>query len=281
VLRWLLVGDVVTSELAALLAYGSLRTARRRLARLVELGLVRGFWAANSQRPRGRYAYELTRSVRQELERNPEPGRRRRTPERPAKSTIHELATSDLLGAFLRAAEPDRGLGLVAWLPERTIARLFDGYVRPDALAVVGTGSSRIALFIERDLGTEGSKVVAAKAAKYATLLGARSSPPINVGIVVETAARSTLIRRAIGGDGSLGQPVWVTTSAELVAAPYHATWTAPDERRCRTIDLPAEPVFGAAVVGTLCLLDPDAADVFEPSAIEAVSALRRFVRRR
>ena len=33
-LRWLLVGDVVTSEHAALLAYGSLRTARRRLVAL-------------------------------------------------------------------------------------------------------------------------------------------------------------------------------------------------------------------------------------------------------
>jgi hypothetical protein len=201
------------------LAYGSLRTARRRLARLVELGLVRGFWAANNQRPRGRYAYELTRSVRQELERIPESGRHRRTPERPAKGTIHELATNDLLGAFLRNADPERGVGLAAWLPERAVAPLFDGYVRPDALAVVGTPSSRISLLIERDLGTEGSKVVAAKAAKYATLFGGPPSP-INVGIVVETAARSAVIRHAIGGVGFHGPHIWVTTSAELVGAP-------------------------------------------------------------
>lgn len=254
---------------------------RRRLARLVELGLVRGFWAANSQRPRGRYAYELTRPVRQELEWNPEPGRRRFTAERPAKSTIHELATNDLLGAFLRAAEPDRGLGLVAWLPERAVARLFDGYVRPDALAVVGTGSSRITLFIERDLGTEGSKVVAAKVAKYATLLGARSSPPISVGIVVENVARSMLIRRAIGGVGTSGMHIWVTASAELVRAPYDAIWTTPDDRRCRTFDLPAEAGASLPVMGASCLLDPDSADAFELAAIELISSLRRFVRTR
>ncbi len=51
---------MVTAQLAALLVYGQLRTARRRLARLVEYGLIAGFWAAGVQRPRGRYAYALT-----------------------------------------------------------------------------------------------------------------------------------------------------------------------------------------------------------------------------
>ena len=41
----------------------------RRLARLVEYGLLTGFWAANRQRPRGRYAYALTRATRAALER--------------------------------------------------------------------------------------------------------------------------------------------------------------------------------------------------------------------
>ncbi len=53
---------MVTAQLAALLVYGQLRTAQRRLARLVEYGLIAGFWAAGGgvQRPRGRYAYALT-----------------------------------------------------------------------------------------------------------------------------------------------------------------------------------------------------------------------------
>ena len=69
-LLWLLHGDVVTAELAGLLAYGHRRVAQRRLARLVEYGLLTGFWAANRQRPRGRYAYALTKPVRAALERS-------------------------------------------------------------------------------------------------------------------------------------------------------------------------------------------------------------------
>jgi len=68
-LLWLLGGDIVTAQLAALLVYGQLRTAQRRLARLVELGLLRGFWSATAQRPRGRYAYVLTRPTRLDVER--------------------------------------------------------------------------------------------------------------------------------------------------------------------------------------------------------------------
>jgi hypothetical protein len=55
-LLWLVHGDVVTAELAALLVSVHRRIAQRRLARLVEYGLLSGFWAANRQRPRGRYA---------------------------------------------------------------------------------------------------------------------------------------------------------------------------------------------------------------------------------
>ncbi len=50
-LLWLVHGDVVTAELAGLLAYGHRRIAQRRLARLVEYGLVTGFWAANLSDP--------------------------------------------------------------------------------------------------------------------------------------------------------------------------------------------------------------------------------------
>ena len=67
-ITWLWAGDVVNAELAAVLAYGNLRVAQRRLARLVEYGILRGFWAANSQRPRGRYAYALTKAARKDVE---------------------------------------------------------------------------------------------------------------------------------------------------------------------------------------------------------------------
>lgn len=278
-LRWLVVGDVVTAELAAILAYGGLRTARRRLARLVELGLVRGFWAANSQRPRGRYAYALTDRVRRELEGAPPSVARRRGRERLGTMTIHRLATNDLLAAFLRHAEPDRGVGLSSWLSERAVAPLFDGYVRPDALAMIGTPGRRISMFIERDLGTEGAAVVVGKATRYATLLGGRAEAPVNVGIVVETQRRQASLQRAVEAVGGLGIGVWLITSPELVAAPYRAVWTAVDGRRLPTAELPAEPVTAGYVVGVLCLAELDGIDLFEPSALAGSKALERFAR--
>src|SRR5437899_2586249 len=60
-LQWLLAADIVSAELASLLVYRQLRTAQRRLRRLETLGLLRGFWSAGAHRPRGRYAYALTK----------------------------------------------------------------------------------------------------------------------------------------------------------------------------------------------------------------------------
>jgi len=278
-LRWLLVGDVVTSELAALLAYGSLRTARRRLARLVELGLVRGSWAANSQRPRGRYAYALVDWVRRELEGAGPSPERRRGRERLGTMTIHRLATNDLLAAFLRHSDPDARRGLAAWLPERAVAPLFDGYVRPDALAIVGTPRARISLLLERDLGTEGAAVVAAKAARYAALLRGQTDPAINVGVVVESRRRLGSLRRAIEVGGVPDLRLWLVTSAELAGRPYGATWMAPDGRECPTSELPSEPVQGGGLVGALCLGEPDGIEAFEIGALAGVRALERFTR--
>jgi hypothetical protein len=248
---------------------------------MVELGLIRGFWAANSQRPRGRYAYALVGSVRDELERSRGGDKRRHDLQGPGTTTIHQLATSDLMAALLRRAEPDRGLGLATWLPERAVATLFDGYVKPDALAVIGTPTARICVLVERDLGTEPTSTVAAKATRYATLLSGEQESLVNVGIVVDSARRSASIRRSIERVGARGLHVWVAISTELLAAPYRGPWTAPDGRRRQTVDLPAETVGQTPVVGPLCLLDPDAADVFEPAAIQVVPALRRFVRNR
>lgn len=155
-LQWLLAGDIVTAQLASLLVYGQLRTAQRRLRRLVELGLLQGFWTGSAQRPRGRYAYTLTRPTRHEIESLVWPhGRPDRPPELPGSPPIHQLATHDVLAAFLRAADAGGDAGLFAWVPERPCGGLFGGFLHPDALAGIRVGRRAIAMFIERDLGTE------------------------------------------------------------------------------------------------------------------------------
>ena len=125
-------GDVVTAELAAVLAYGHLRVAQRRLARLIEYGLIRGFWSANSQRPRGRHVYALTKAARSGLEQLIWDGQLEKPAHVEAPSpVIHQLATHDLLAAILQATPGRTGSYLAGWAPERAVALAFNGYLRP------------------------------------------------------------------------------------------------------------------------------------------------------
>lgn len=196
-LEWLISGEVVTAELAGLLAYGNLRIAQRRLKKLVDYGLVRGFWAANSQRPRGRYAYALTRATRTELERLMWGDRRPRAAEVEVPSpVIHQLATHDLFAAMLRASPLGDGIGLVGWVPERAIALAFGGYLRPDALALIGVDERAVALFIERDLGNERTRIPGHQGRGLQRPLQARSAHQRRLRGQIGTAARR---RSAVG----------------------------------------------------------------------------------
>ncbi len=250
-LLWLISGDVVTAELAALLAYGHLRVAQRRLARLVEYGLVSGFWAANRQRPRGRYAYALAKTARVQLEQLVWPQGR------PGLAgggivtvspVIHGLATHDLFAVFLAASDPAGEVGLAGWVPERPLVRLTSyGDLRPDALAVVRSGERLIVLFIERDLGTERGGVLSDKVRGYDRLYRQRvAAHPLHVGFVVESHRRAYAIRRVLAraaDETRLG--VWVTTEADLRADPYGCLWVSPAIDPVATADLAANATVG------------------------------------
>ena len=248
-LLWLVHGDVVTAELAGLLVYGHRRIAQRRLARLVEYGLLSGFWAANRQRPRGRYAYALTKPVRIALERSiwPEgrPALSDGAPEA-VSPVIHGLATHDVLAAFLRASDPERGFGLSAWVPERLCIRLVrGGYLRPDALAVVRSGEASVLLAMERDLGTERGPMLAAKLERYRRVYdGGPASAPLHVGFVVDSGRRAASVRARLRGAWGGGAPggsavsAWVVAEPALAADPFGAVWTAPEGAEARVVDL-------------------------------------------
>ncbi|MCZ7538174.1 MAG: replication-relaxation family protein [Acidimicrobiia bacterium] len=194
-LLWLLSADIVTSRLAALLVYGQLRIAQRRLSRLVELGLLRGFWAAGAQRPRGRYAYVLTRAARSEIERLAWPeGRSDRPVDTPASAPVHQLATLDLLVAFLRAGDPRIAEGLAIWIPERACGYLFGGLLRPDAVAGIRVGDRALTLFVERDLGTERGEALADKLRRYRSIISRIGPDGVRVGFVVPSPRRARAI---------------------------------------------------------------------------------------
>jgi hypothetical protein len=228
-LLWLLGGDIVTAELASLLVYGQLRTAQRRLSRLVDLGLLRGFWSAGAHRPRGRYAYVLTKAARVDVERLAWPdGRPARKAELPASAPIHQLATLDLFAAFVRHGDTLLEEGIFAWIPERACGQLFGPFVRPDALAGVRVGDRAIGLFIERDLGTERGEVLAEKIRRYRSAFAKVAEVPLYVGFVVDSPRRAATIHELIRGSNTTDQgPLIVTAIDEhLRADPLGASWS-------------------------------------------------------
>jgi hypothetical protein len=230
----------VTAELAALLVYGHLRIAQRRLARLVEYGLLNGFWAANRQRPRGRYAYALTRATRAALEHMIWPTGRKKLYDNAPESVspvIHGLATHDVFAAFLAASDESHGVGLAAWVSERPLIRMtWTASLRPDALALVRVGERSILLAIERDLGTERGPILAAKLENYQ---GCYDRAPLHVGFVVDSPRRAASVRARLRGTEKeeSATTAWVVTEASLTADPYGTAWTTPGGTEARLVD--------------------------------------------
>jgi hypothetical protein len=284
-LEWLFMGDVVTAETAAMLAYGHRRTAQRRLAKLAEYGLVRGFWSANAQRPRGRFAYALTKTARSGIEQLVWAGEisTSRKVEAPSP-VIHQLATHDLLVAIL-AAPSGRDVYLAGWAPERAIALAFDGYLRPDALAVFGVADRAVELFIERDLGTERRAILAAKAKTYSSRLKMHKLP-INVGFVVESARRAAALASRLRhwqtqseSSGRATAACWVAVADELMTDPFGDIWRWPAGGLASVRHMaPFEPAWELPRLGPQCLLDDDGPDALDERLLTAVGNLGRYL---
>jgi len=278
-LEWMAVADYLTAEQASVLVYGSLRVAQRRLARLRQYRLIHGFWSANAQRPRGRYAYRLTSACRAELEAlmwgdTPLP----RFARGDARSVIHHLAVHDLLAAFLRSATPDAGL--VAWLPERVAAALFGGYLRPDAIAAVTLPDRLLLLFVERDTGTERPATLGAKVRRYRAVLGARADVlPAHVVFVTGSGRRARSMLTGFARIGGRDEPrLWITTARELIVAPWDVRLRSPRGDGQMLGDFAAHrPAPDAIRLGPGCLVDPDQAAGLDEQALLLLPMLDHF----
>lgn len=278
-LEWLLVGEHLTAELASTLVYPSLRVAQYRLARLRAEGLLIGGWAANMRRPRGRFAYRLTDETRRGLERLVWGDRRLRSfATGEAGAVIHHLAVHDLLQAFLRAAGPDRGL--VAWLPQRVAAALFDGYLRPDAVAGVRVRGRLVLLFVELDTGSERPPVLAAKLRRYRALLTPRAeAAPAHLLLVCGSPRRLRSLQAGLAAGADAAQPqTWLTLERELQPAPWSAPLRPIAGRVQSLCELGAhETDQELAIAGAGCLLEPEQAEVIDERALTQLPMLDHF----
>jgi hypothetical protein len=280
-IAWMWAGDVVNSDLAAVLAYGSLRIAQRRLSRLVEYGILRGFWAGNSQRPRGRYAYVLTKGARRDLESllwKYSPPELADGQLQPPSPVIHQLATHDLLAAFLRDSPLSDEIGLAAWVPEHAAALAYRGVQRPDAIALVRRGDVGTQLLVERDLGTERHEILIAKLERYRRI-GIHPAGT-NLGFVVESSRRAGALRvslrrameRWYGGADDSDLACWVTVGADLVDDPFGALWHSPVGRQATVLDMPTialpEPL---PILSPPALLDDEAEGALDDRALAMI----------
>jgi len=282
-LEWLLVGEHLSAELAHVLAYPSLRMAQYRLQRLRTEGLLVGGWAANMRKPRGRFTYRLTDETRRGLEKLVWGERRLRSfASGEAGAVMHHLAVHDLLAAFLRSAVPEQGI--VAWLPQRVAAALFDGYLRPDAIAAVRFDDRLVLLFVELDTGSERPPVLAAKLRRYRAVLSTRAEvAPAHLLIVLGSRRRLGTIGSALAavpGAGP-GPMAWLALEGELRRAPWAAA-LHPLIGEVRTLDeLPAHPAVQKwAVARSGCLVELEQAEVIDERALAQLPMLAHFRRR-
>jgi hypothetical protein len=272
-------GDIVTAQLASLLVYGPLRIAQRRLSRLVEIGLLRGFWTAGAQRPHGRYAYMLTRSARLEIERLQWPeGRPDRPAELPPSAPVHQLATHDLFAAFLRAGNPTLGEGIFAWLPERACGQLF-GFLRADALAGVRVEDRTLTMFIERDLGTERGEVLAEKVRRYRSVFARAPEAPIAVGFVVESARRASTIHSLASRYATTGLSFLTIVAEQIRADPLGARWFDGESEHSIRELARGRVSAGQEVLTPGCLHDPDAMSTLDDRGAAMLPALVSYLR--
>jgi hypothetical protein len=279
-LLWLLGADIVTAQLASILVYGPLRIAQRRLSRLVQFGVLLGFWTAGAQRPRGRYAYSLARAARIEIERLAWPeGRPDRPPELPSSVPVHQLATHDVFAAFLQAGSPALQEGLVVWVPERACGLLFGGLLRPDALAGIRVGDRMATLFIERDLGTERGEGLADKIRRYASLFARAPEAAVSVVFVVESERRGRSIleiarRRSTGGAHFLAG-----VDSLIRADPLDAGWWDGDSIRSVRELATAPAAQDLPILTPGCLSDAEAIGALDDRGAAMLPALRPYLR--
>jgi hypothetical protein len=171
--------------------------------------------------------------------------------------------------------------GICGWAPEGACAQLFDGYLRPDALAGVRGGDRAIALFIERDLESERGEVLAEKVRRYRSVFARAVDLPVQVGFVVESERRARTVhevatRKHVAASG----PVFPTAVArQLRADPLVVRWTdGRDIWSTRGLISEVEqaswPILTAG-----CLVEADAIAALDDRALGMIPPLHAFIR--
>ncbi len=208
-------------------------------------------------------------------------GRPDRPPDLPSSSPIHELATLDLFAAFLRHGDPLLREGIFTWVPERVCAHVFGGFLRPDALAGIRVGDRAIALYIERDLGTERGEVLAEKIRRYRSVFARTPDLPVNVGFVVDSERRARTVHELVSQRGGPDSRMTFLTAIDdqLRRDPLGATWTAGSLQRTTRDQAPSSTGVSWPIVTPGCLSDAEAIAALDDRGLSMLPELHTHAR--
>jgi Replication-relaxation len=226
--------DILTTAHVADLAFGSLRAAQQRLARLYALGVTGHFRRTlyRGAEPWKHYLAPAGAALIAAERGMPAPART--VTEGRALSWAASQRLGHLLGVngfFASLAGDARASGgasaLTEWWSERRCAAEFGGIVRPDGYGTWAHEGRVTRFFLEYDNGTETTATVAGKLGQYADLATAEGA-----GVLVllhlpaparESALRPALLRARAGGvtvatatpdHGRPAGPVWLPLHA-------------------------------------------------------------------
>ena len=130
------------------------------------------------------------------------------------------------------------------------------GVLRPDALAGVRVGRRTLALFLERDLGTERGEVLADKVRRYRSVFSRAPGDAMAVGFVVASDRRAQTIH-AMGRRQPGGLTLLTVVADQLLVDPLGATWL--DGQQPRSIrELAAAGQDDGPILAPGCLLDAE-----------------------
>lgn len=227
-------------------------------------------------------SYVLTRATRIDVERLAWPhGRPDRPPDLPSSPPIHQLATLDVFAAFLRHGDPLLREGIFTWIPERVCGHVFGGFLRPDGLAGIRVGDRAIALFIERDLGTERGEVLAEKIRRYRSVFARTPDLPVNVGFVVDSERRARTIHDLVSHRRGPDSRITSLTAIaqQLHKDPFGATWTDGRLHRPTRDLVPISTGVSWPIVTPGCLSDAEAIAALDDRGLTMLPELQRHAR--
>lgn len=154
----------------------------------------------------------------------------------------HDLGVNELLTHLAACARHLPGTGLTLWISEHSAARRWGDIIRPDAYAhwqdaTRTRGEYHLPFFLEYDTGSQSLARVEAKLAGYAAFTTATGTSPALL-IHTRTASRDLALRRRLSASAAeLGLAV-ATSSADFTTNTPWGAWWMPLEPTTRRTSL-------------------------------------------